>query len=134
MKFRRNRKSKKARIEIIPMIDVMFFLLASFMLASIAMLDYQGINVNLAVGHGEKINHKEPLIINIDAQNQIFFTKKMLKISELSKVITEKITDPEQPIIIACDQNAKQGTAIAVMMEAQKSGIHHFSILIEPQK
>src|SRR6202012_1731009 len=37
MKLRRSRRSKRGRIEIIPMIDVMFFLLATFMLTSLAM-------------------------------------------------------------------------------------------------
>ena len=45
MKFRR-RPPRKARIEIIPMIDTVFFLLVFFMMASLAMTIYQGLPVN----------------------------------------------------------------------------------------
>jgi biopolymer transport protein ExbD len=55
MKITRLRTSKKARIEIIPMIDVMFFLLATFIIASLSMKNYQGIAVNLTQGNSEEI-------------------------------------------------------------------------------
>ena len=38
---------KKARIEIIPLIDIMFFLLAAFMLASLSMIRLQSLKMNL---------------------------------------------------------------------------------------
>ena len=50
MKIKRGRKSKKGSIEIIPMIDVMFFLLVTFMLASLSMQKINGIAVNLEKG------------------------------------------------------------------------------------
>ena len=47
MKLRRSRASKRGRIEIIPMIDVMFFLLATFMLASLAMQRLDAVKLDL---------------------------------------------------------------------------------------
>ena len=40
-------KRKHSRIEIIPLIDIMFFLLASFMLVSLSMVQMRGVNINL---------------------------------------------------------------------------------------
>ena len=42
---------KKGRIEIIPLIDIMFFLLASFMMVSLSQVHMKGIKVNLPTGH-----------------------------------------------------------------------------------
>jgi biopolymer transport protein ExbD len=50
MKFRRSRTSRRGRIEIIPMIDVMFFLLATFMLASLSMQHLHSLGIDLPKG------------------------------------------------------------------------------------
>ncbi len=42
---------KHARIEIIPLIDIMFFLLASFMMVSLSQTTMKGMKVNVAHGH-----------------------------------------------------------------------------------
>src|SRR5438874_12584446 len=55
---------KKARIEIIPLIDIMFFLLASFMLASLALIRLQAIRMDLPTGQqASKSNRKD--IVNL---------------------------------------------------------------------
>ena len=53
MKLRKSRTVQKGRIEIIPMIDVMFFLLATFMLASLSMQNLDSLQVNLPEGEAE---------------------------------------------------------------------------------
>ena len=55
MKLRKSRTVQKGRIEIIPMIDVMFFLLATFMLASLSMQNLDSLQVNLPEGEAEKL-------------------------------------------------------------------------------
>jgi len=76
MKIPRIRKDKKAKIEIIPMIDVMFFLLATMMMASIALQKLNGVGVNLTKGQANKINiAEESITINITHDNLIFINK-----------------------------------------------------------
>ena len=50
MKLRKSRTYRKGRIEIIPMIDVMFFLLVTFMLSSLSMQNLDSLQVNLPQG------------------------------------------------------------------------------------
>ncbi|MFM2200170.1 MAG: hypothetical protein RL769_223, partial [Pseudomonadota bacterium] len=64
MKIKRIRVNKKGKIEIIPMIDVMFFLLATFIIASLSMQYYQGISVNLSQGQAEKISQEQTITIS----------------------------------------------------------------------
>ena len=47
MRFTERRELKKTKIEIIPMIDTMFFLLVFFILASLEIIDLRGLNLNL---------------------------------------------------------------------------------------
>ena len=55
MKLRKSRDARKGQIQIIPMIDVMFFLLATFMLASLSMQNLDSLQVNLPEGEAEKL-------------------------------------------------------------------------------
>ena len=56
---------KKARIEIIPLIDIMFFLLASFMLVSLSMINMKGVDVNLPTAKAAEPNEKPDLLIDM---------------------------------------------------------------------
>jgi biopolymer transport protein ExbD len=58
MKLRRSRASRQGRIEIIPMIDVMFFLLATFMLASLTMQNLHSLPVDLPQGRAQAMQPK----------------------------------------------------------------------------
>src|SRR5260370_3833664 len=65
MKLRRARNFRHGRIEIIPMIDVMFFLLVTFMLASLSMQSLNSIAVNLPKGDAESLQHREPITLTV---------------------------------------------------------------------
>ena len=75
MKLRRARQYRRGRIEIIPMIDVMFFLLVTFMLASLSMQSLNSITVNLPQGDAPNLEHKEPVTMTITKDSQIFLDK-----------------------------------------------------------
>ena len=65
MKLRKGRGYRRGRIEIIPMIDVMFFLLVTCMLASLSMQSLNSITVNLPQGDVPNPQHKEPVALTI---------------------------------------------------------------------
>jgi biopolymer transport protein ExbD len=75
MKLRKGRGYRRGRIEIIPMIDVMFFLLVTFMLASLSMQSLNSITVNLPQGDAPNLQHKEPVALTITKDSQIFLDK-----------------------------------------------------------
>ncbi len=70
MKLKRARGYRRGRIEIIPMIDVMFFLLVTFMLASLAMQSLNSVTVNLPKGQAEAIKHQEPVTLTVTQDKQ----------------------------------------------------------------
>ena len=75
MKLRRSREFRKGRIEIIPMIDVMFFLLATFMLSSLSMQNLDSLQVNLPQGQAEKLSTKTPVTLTLTNDSQIFINR-----------------------------------------------------------
>jgi len=75
---------RKARIEIIPLIDIMFFLLASFMMVSLSQVHMKGIKVNLPSGvSGETQTKREYLSVSVDKDGHYFFDKDEVPDTEL---------------------------------------------------
>src|ERR1700751_2375889 len=75
---------KKARIEIIPLIDIMFFLLASFMMVSLSQVHMKGIKVNLPSGvSGETQTKREYISVSVDKDGHYFFDKDEVSDDEL---------------------------------------------------
>src|SRR5213079_1152925 len=75
---------KKARIEIIPLIDIMFFLLASFMMVSLSQVHMKGIKVNLPSGvSGQTQTKREYISVSVDKDGHYFFDKHEVADEEL---------------------------------------------------
>jgi len=132
MKIKRLNPNKKGKIEIIPMIDVMFFLLATFILASIAMQKYQGVAVNLNKGSVENISEQQQSItISITHDNLVYINKSQVLLSEVANTLEKLITDKNNNILIASDENSKQGVVMQAMLEAKKAGAKKFSFIVK---
>lgn len=68
MRFRASREVKKTKIEIIPMIDTMFFLLVFFILASLNIIDLRGINIELPPSSMIKAPVRDPRDIKLEVE------------------------------------------------------------------
>ncbi len=132
MKIKRAKINKKPRIEIIPMIDVMFFLLVTFIIASLSMQNYQGIAVNLSQGKSEKISKEQTITISITKDNLIYLDKKQVTLTTLSDEFKKLSNDDEKVILLSCDQDAKQGIVTQAMLAIKQAGGNHFSIITKP--
>src|SRR2546422_8877201 len=81
---------KKARIEIIPLIDIMFFLLASFMMVSLSQVHMKGIKVNLPSGvSGQTQTKREYISVSVDKDGHYFFDKDEVKDEELLNLLRQ---------------------------------------------
>src|SRR5437763_16077665 len=79
---------KKARIEIIPLIDIMFFLLASFMMVSLSQVHMKGIKVTLPTGaSGETQSKRDYISVSVDVNGTAYFDKKPVSYEELTSIL-----------------------------------------------
>jgi biopolymer transport protein ExbD len=126
---------KKARIEIIPLIDIMFFLLASFMLVSLSMINMKGIDVNLPTATSAQPNTKPDFIlVSIDALMDIYFEKeKIAKDDVLGKFQTLYNANKDVRIFIRSDKDATYETVVFVLDKARTAGIQKVGLEIKPQ-
>jgi biopolymer transport protein ExbD len=131
MKLRKSRAFRKGRIEIIPMIDVMFFLLATFMLSSLSMQNLDSLQVNLPQGSAEKLNTKAPVTLTVTSDSQIFIDRKPVTLDTLAETLTPLLKDSEQKLIVSADSDAPQGIVVQAMLRARAAGAQHFLIAVK---
>jgi len=128
---------RKARIEIIPLIDIMFFLLASFMMVSLTMIKMQSIKVNLPTATQAKPDLK-PDILNIAVRKdgEVYIEKKSYNLVELREELSRRYkANTNLPVYISGDREAQHGNVIGVLDEVRKAGIQKVAFAIKaPEK
>ena len=121
--------AKRARIEIIPLIDIIFFLLATFIMVSLSMTKNQGVNVGLptastAASLGDQKELDKAVTLSIDGKGDVFYNKEKITIAQLPlKLQTLKSTTKEPKVIINGDAGADFKNVVAVLDECRKIGI-----------
>jgi len=129
---------KKARIEIIPLIDIMFFLLAAFMMASLSMIKMQSIKMNLPTATQATRDFKPDILnIAVDKIGDIYVEKKLVSIVDLSNVLSNKLRiSTNFPVYISGDKDATHGAVIRVLDTVRRVGIEKvsFAISAKPEK
>ncbi len=122
---------KKARIEIIPLIDVIFFLLATFVLFTLSLNRIQSLPVDLPVPNPnpKPPDKDETVTIQISSEGAVFWNREAIDMTELPSRIGYYKTQTKDPrIMIAGDEKARFGAMIVVLDEIRKAGIEKFSV------
>jgi biopolymer transport protein ExbD len=126
---------KKARIEIIPLIDIMFFLLASFVMVSLTMVKMQSIKMDLPTATAASRDFKPEMInIAVDKLGDIYVEKKLFTSLDLHSYLSNKMKfNTNIPVYISGDKDATHGSVIRVLDLVRREGIQKVSFAITPQ-
>lgn len=127
----------EARIEIIPLIDIMFFLLAAFMLVSLSMVSLKGVKVNLPTATNSTPETRKDFVdISVDKTGGVFLDKKPVAENELVRSLTQlQKTNPALRVFISGDQDARHGAIIRVLDLVRTAGIDKVAFEIrQPDK
>lgn len=128
---------KKARIEIIPMIDVMMFLLVFFVLISVNVIPALGVKTQqLSSSQAQPLKTKDvQVIVTLSKENVIQVDGQNVDLSELVRAIRQKANGSDQiSIIVNSDKGAEVQTLIDVMDEVKKSGLGKISLAARERK
>jgi biopolymer transport protein ExbD len=133
MKIRTPIPEKKSRLEIIPLIDIMFFLLASFMMISLQMQIVRTVKANLPTATLATSNTK-PDIVNllVNRDGQVSVDKKAISFSELNSLLTNRFSvNTNLPVYITGAQDATHGSVIYVLDLVKRAGISQVAIAVK---
>ena len=122
-----------ARIEIIPLIDIMFFLLASFMMVSLSQVSMKGWKVNLPEGKsGEVQNKKDYVSLSVDKEGTYYFDKEVVKLEDILPRLQKVYrTSPDAKIFIRGDAEAVHGNVTRMLDQIRSSGFNKLSFEIK---
>ena len=128
----RQRPFKRARIEIIPMIDVIFFLLVFFMVSSLAMTKINSMPVALPKTSSNPEAIKQDVILTIKADGSIFLNKTPATLDSLPNQLAYEMHDnPQEVVVVNADQGAGYGLVVQVMDKAREIGVRKFALATE---
>ncbi len=129
MKLRRSRKSKRGRIEIIPMIDVMFFLLATFMLASLSMQRLDSLPIDLPLGQAQPLPIDRPVTLSIDRANAVYVDRQRVTLGQVASAVA-RLLPKNHEVLMAADAEASHGVVVQAMLAARKGGAERFLVAV----
>ena len=124
---------RRGRLEIIPLIDIMFFLLASFMLVSLTMQHLLSIKVSLPTATQAKSTAKPDMAtLTVDRYGQVAMDDKPIQFTELFKVLQQRATtNPKYPVYIQGQKDATHGSMIFVLDLVRRAGIQKVAFSVK---
>jgi len=125
------RGRKRARIEIIPLIDVIFFLLATFVLFTLSLNRIQSVPVDLpfASQNKQNIEQKDSVTLQVSDQGNVYWNKELIDIDELAPRLEQFTRQAQAPrVLVAGDDRAKWGVTVKVLDEVRKAHIEKVSM------
>ena len=134
MKLRRQ-ELKKARIEIIPMIDTIFFLLVFFMMSSLQMVQMSAHRVNLpesATAEGKAV---EKIVLSVTKENDYYIDRRKVAYEGIYPALVERITgDKKVVVVINCDRDQAVGELQRVIEVAKQANPSTLMIATAPKE
>ena len=124
----------EARIEIVPLIDIMFFLLASFMLVSLSMVNMKSVKVNLPTASTAAADvDRDVMNVSVDKSGAMYFNSKPVADNELVRMLKAAVAQkPSRRLIISGDRDARHGDMIHVLDLVRSAGIEKVAFDIRP--
>ena len=128
MKIRTPLPARQTRLEIIPLIDIMFFLLASFMMISLQMQIVRTLKANLPTA--TQATSTKNLTVNRDGQ--VLVDDKTISFVELNTLLTNRLNlNTNLPVYITGARDATHGEIVGVLDLVKRAGIQHVAIAVK---
>ena len=126
---------RRPRIEIIPMIDTIFALLAFFMIASLSMIHQEGLAVELPRAASAAPTAEQRITITVRQNGSLFLNKTPVSQDSLLPALRHALDRaPDSLVIVNADRTARHGDVVDVMDAARLAGAAQASIATQPRE
>lgn len=128
MNIRSNRVARPPRLMIIPMIDIIFFLMVFFLFSTLQMVYQKSMSVNLPVAFSSHQEAPKPVAITLMKDGTISIGDTVVGIEEIKPRVEQLADKADTPVILRADENVEHGKVIKVMDEIKSAGVTKLSI------
>lgn len=133
MKLHR-REIKQARIEIIPMIDTIFFLLVFFMLMSLQTVKMSAPKVHLPQSHTAAVKPKDKIVVTVDGAGQYFVDRAAVEFDQILPRLKQAVAaNPRIVVVLNADKNDQVGQLLKIMDIAKQANPGGMVMATTPQ-
>lgn len=130
--FTNLRPKKKPVFMIIPMIDIIFFLLVFFMMNSLQTVAQKALSVQLPQASHASQPVQMPIIITVDKEGHITLDNKPVSIDEASDMMKKHMSEnANAAVILQADRSTAHGQVVAVMDMLKQAGVKRLAIAAE---
>ena len=132
MNFSKHRTGKKPVFMIIPMIDIIFFLLVFFMMNSLQTVTQKALAVQLPQAQSASAPAQLPIIMTLDEEGHITIDNKPVSIQESATIMKQHMQEnANAAVVLQADKRTAHGQVVAVMDMLKTSGVTRLSIAAE---
>lgn len=129
MRLRSMRNEEHPQLMIIPMIDIIFFLLVFFMMSTLYMVEQHTIPINLPQASASQSDIPKSINITIMSDGKVIYEKEEIPINLLKRRVTlQMASQPDSSFILRGDRLAEYGKVVAVMDELRQAGARRVSV------
>ena len=125
---------RRPRLEIIPLIDIMFFLLASFMMVSLTMHRNRSMPVNLeGAAHAKSDFKPDAVTLSVDREGKVYVERDLVTLPDLRALLLKRVKDNAAvTVYLAGDRDTPHGKMIAVLDFVRGAGVQKVAFTVKP--
>jgi biopolymer transport protein ExbD len=126
---------EKARIEIIPMIDVIFFLLVFFMVSTLSMTLNRGLPVNLPTAATAQKERRDNVSLTVLQDGKMFLNKEPITLQNMGQRVKAALaSNPQLAVVINADGQVLHSTVVDILDELRQAGVSGLAIAVKSGK
>lgn len=128
----RNLTTRPPRVEMLPLIDIVFLLLVVFIYAMLSMAVHQGMPVALPTSEQIQPEKEAPISVTVTQAGKIFVNKKPVVLEKLPAVLMQHPdVDPESAVLLFADRTVAYQQLFEVLDRIRRAGLHRISLQAE---
>ena len=127
--------NKKARIEMLPLIDIVFLLLVFFIYAMLSMAVHRGLPVALPTSSSALIDKELVLSVTVKTDGTIYINRDQIPLNDLTSALKNKTKEYKEPgVLLFADRDLSYQKLFSVMDQIKTAGINRISLQAEVNK
>mgnify|MGYP001771128413 CR=1 FL=1 len=133
MKLRPMQNEREPHIMIIPMIDIIFFLLVFFMMSMLSMTVEHSVPLQLPQAATAALQTEASLTVGVTADGRIFVEEEPVSRADFSRrMAAERERNPDVNVVLRADEDARHADVLFVLDGLRSAGISRIGIAADP--
>lgn len=127
-------ENNKPRIEMLPLIDVVFLLLVVFIYTMLSMAVHKGMPIDLPESAAVKPEKEIILAVTISKDNLIFVDKEPVDLEHLTHILEQKAKKEKKPsVLLFADKTISYQNLFKVLDRIRQAGLNQISLQADPE-